>query len=428
MAIRYTEPKPRKENGIYITWRVDDQYPDGDKRRRTKRSLDTRDVKEALKKWHALQLGAAQDVPPETMTVLECLRQYTNWKVHKLGFDGEPRRVKKDEGPYASASTLLSIVRKVLDKIPRMTLAQFTPTAQKQLCEHFGNTTSTEARYMGIVQSAIRFMREHEKIKSVPQFMKLPKVSRTEQMKRAKKPYSVEQLRALCAAAETEAQRRWLLLYISTMTRPGSILELTWDRICKDTKTVDYNVPGRVTTNKRRIIAPLAESAARYLEERRSTGLVVRYDKSEACAGVGYDDFKSMWVRLGARAKVPYKGSHSAYSIRKGVGTYLRSRGISKWDVETMLAHEDAGSDTYAHNDPSYMIATRTAVEILLKEINPPWLFSSAGTKPEPVETAQNSQVVDFVGAHAPIRTGDTHHVNVPELQGNQQLSLFPGC
>jgi hypothetical protein len=167
------------------------------------------------------------------------------------------------------------------------------------------------------------------------------------------------------------------------------------------------NVPNRPVTNKRRTIAPLSPTVIAYLKDRRSIGPVVQW-KGRALKG-----FKMTFRRLVKAAGL----TGSAYRVRKGVASYLRSQGISGPDIKAMLAHSLGGeTDEYAHYDPAFMAPVKQAMERLLTQIAPPFLASYS-----PVPAAATSQVADLVGGHAGDRTQDPYHVKVELVKGIQQ-------
>jgi integrase len=55
----------------------------------------------------------------------------------------------------------------------------------------------------------------------------------------------------------SERIRRFWLLAFGTGARSEAIEEATWDRFDRADRTIDYNVPGVIYKNKKRVVAPL---------------------------------------------------------------------------------------------------------------------------------------------------------------------------
>jgi len=83
-----------------------------------------------------------------------------------------------------------------------------------------------------------------------------------------------------------------------------------------------------------------------------------------------------MLDRLVQKARV----NGSGYSIRKATATYLRREGVPELDIKGMLGHSMSGeTELYAHYDPQFMAPPKTAVEKLLRAINPEWASAVLG-------------------------------------------------
>lgn len=61
--------------------------------------------------------------------------------------------------------------------------------------------------------------------------------------------------------------RLFVALALETAARKEAIYELTWDRVNFRNKTLDYRVPGRPSTNKRRIALPISDRLLPVLEQ-----------------------------------------------------------------------------------------------------------------------------------------------------------------
>jgi hypothetical protein len=72
-------------------------------------------------------------------------------------------------------------------------------------------------------------------------------------------------MRAIFAAVKSENERKMLLVWTSTVCRPGQILDLTGDRIDLDEHSIDFRVPDATITKKRRAKVVMCPSVHAYL-------------------------------------------------------------------------------------------------------------------------------------------------------------------
>jgi len=256
--------------------------------------------------------------------------------------------------------TVKRVMGLVAEHEPHTKLYQWPIPAQQAFAAKISPKSSTQRRYFGVLKTAIAWGVQRGELPAIPALLKIeakdaPGVA----------PFTVAQLQALCGKAEAEHERRFLLLCIATVARPGSILELTWDRIDFESGTADLVVPGRKETKKRRGVVPLAPTALAYLRAHRSIGPIVQW------AGKQLGGHKMTFARVARRAAV----TGTAYGIRKSVAIWMRREGVPLSDVKGMLSHSLGGAtDRYAHFDPKYMRSAAESIERLLQQIAPPWL------------------------------------------------------
>jgi integrase len=310
-----------------------------------------------------------------------------------------------------SRDTVRRVMGLVAEHEPTTRVYEWTIPQQKQFALKLAKTDSTRRRYMGVVRAALQWAADGGEIPSMPPIYKVQAVDGE-----GVRPFSLDELGALCAACNRDIERRFITLMIATAPRPGSIPQLTWDRINTETGVVEYDVPGRKRTKKRRAKAPLAHSALAYLDSRRSVGPVMLWN------GRAVKTYKMTFARIARRAGV----TGTAYGIRKAVSIWLRKEGVPEWDIKGMLGHAIGGeTERYAHYRPEYMKAAATAIERLLVEIRPYWLASYL---PVPIEhVPRETQVAvangDF-GARDRDRTCDPYHVKALTLEDFQSLKV----
>lgn len=255
---------------------------------------------------------------------------------------------------------------KVNEHLARVTVAEFDRARQRDFLAQLaadGCAAATQARYMGVLRSALRRAADHGELPPTPPLAR-PEAEEAEGVA----PFTLDEMRAVLSACQTPSERMMVLLWVATACRPAAALDLTWDRVT--TATIDFRVPGSRITKKRRAIVPVAPTLGAYLEAHRSVGPVVRSERTNEVRAIRY--FKPKFRRLCARAGV----EGSPYRVRKFVATWLRAHGVPEADVTAMLAHRFGGTMTerYAHARPDFMAAARDGIERMLHALAPPWL------------------------------------------------------
>lgn len=306
------------------------------------------------------------------------------------------------------------IVRRVIglvcDHAACVSLSDFTIARQEQFIRDAMPTVTdgTRRRYMGVIEAATNWSFQRGEIERV-----IPIVTPRAVDGPGARALTPAEIGRFLAAAENEHERRLALLLATTGARPQAILQLDWSRVLPG--AVDYDVPGRRRTKKRRARAPLAPTVAAYLEERRSVGPVIQWN------GRALASHRMTVSRIMARAGI----DATAYSVRKGLSTWLAEQDVPEWEVGRILGHRvgSATTERYAHHRPSYMRATREAIERLLREVAPTWLASHLPAPAAPqIEAAKIPKAVNGLdGSREWDRTTDHLHVKdltLAEFQG----------
>jgi integrase len=339
--------KPRGEIW-YICW----TNVDGSPGRASTRTRDSRKAERKLAQY-VVEHDRPQDQRLAETTLEAVLVRYWTHRTQGLADRGIVRRV----------------IGLVCEHAPLVSLADFTIPRQEQFIrEAMPNVSDgTRRRYMGVIEAAINwsFSRgELERVISVP----LPQAVDGP----GARPLTPAEIGRFLAAAETECEKRLAILLATTGPRAQAALQLDWSRVLPG--AIDYDVPGQRRTKKRRARAPLAPTVSRWLEQRRSVGPVIQY------AGKALKHHRSTIDRLMVRAGL----DGTSYSVRKGLATWLAERDVPEWEVGRVLGHRVSSGTTerYAHHRPSYMRATREAVEELLRRHGPAWLVGATGIEP----------------------------------------------
>lgn len=159
-----------------------------------------------------------------------------------------------------------------------------------------------------------------------------------------------EQARALVEAATTPHIKLFLILGLSTGARAGAILDLTWDRVDFDQRTVDYRPTGRIQTNKRRTVVPMNERAREALSEAykaRLTDHVIEY------AGRPVASVKKAIERLSKRTGIAF----SPHVLRHTCAVWMAQDNVPMQMISQYLGHTSLRmtEQVYARYSPSFM-------------------------------------------------------------------------
>lgn len=146
---------------------------------------------------------------------------------------------------------------------------------------------------------------------------------------------------------------RFLWLALETAARKTAILELTWDRVDFETGVIDYAVPGRRETKKRRSKPPISNALRPILER------AYRDRRNEFVL----DSERNIWETIAAIAKRADVPGVSPHVLRHTAATLMARRGVPIAHIADLLGNTVSVVDrTYRHHCPD---ATRKAVEMI---------------------------------------------------------------
>lgn len=329
--------KQRKENGVWYIWQYDER--DGSV---NKHSCRTRDRAEAEKQLAKHILSQPEKQQLGDALVLSVMNRY--WELHGKHCFG--------------AGAVRLVIGRLLDLMPEVKVSELNASKQQEFVH--GLRAGTGKRYLGQVFAALNWAHGREEISAPPRKIRIEAHDRP-----GAQPLTVSQLRALCEAANTKRRQLFIALAIATAQRPAHILELTWDRVHFDTGVIDFQDPARKRTKKVRPVVPMCPALQSILIEHKSIGYVIQRH------GRRLRSHRMLFDRLAKDAKV----TGSAYGIRKATATYLRRNGVPEMDLKGILGHRLGGvTDRYAHLDPQFMAAAKSACQSLMVELNAGWL------------------------------------------------------
>jgi integrase len=147
---------------------------------------------------------------------------------------------------------------------------------------------------------------------------------------------------------------RFLWLALETASRLMAILELTWDRVDFEIGTIDYNVPGRRITKKKRAVVPISSTLRPILER-----AYAERESEYVCDSLSL----SIWRSVKAVAKHAGIDGVSPHVLRHTAATLMLRRGVPIWQVAGILADTVATvQKIYGHHVPDGL---KDAVEMI---------------------------------------------------------------
>jgi integrase len=163
-----------------------------------------------------------------------------------------------------------------------------------------------------------------------------------------------EEIRRLMTAAAEHSQffcdsalsrvERFLWLALETGARRQAILQLTWNRVDFEIGTIDFRVPGRKVTKKRRAVVPISKALRPILlraYEERTSDLVCDNESASIWRAV-----KSVAKRAGVEDVSPHVLRHTA-------ATHMLRNGVPIWTVAGILGDTvETVEKTYGHHVP----------------------------------------------------------------------------
>ncbi len=335
---------PSSPNIYYVCWT--DKHGRGQRR-----STRTKDLSAAQLELSRLILehDKPRDLRPEQVTLKYVLLRY--WEKH-----GKTRN---------ATLPIKYCMKDVWQYLGDCTIAEFDNDRQRKYIEALQAAKQSDAtivRRLSVLVAALNIAVEDSVIGFAPHIHR-PEATVRPGVRR----FSVDELKAVFRQARTENERLMLLLWTTTLCRPGQVLDLTWNRVDFEEGTIDFNVPGRRITNKRRAKVLMCPTLRAYLRERRASGYVVQNSRSKGKDGL--KGFKNQVKRMIRRAGL----TGSAYRIRKTAASYLANKGVPYIQIQQMMAHKVGDGETFRYTEADLPPALK-AIEELLGELNVPWL------------------------------------------------------
>ena len=159
------------------------------------------------------------------------------------------------------------------------------------------------------------------------------------------------------AAVRADHARLYVAIGLHTLTRPGAILDLTWDRVDFMRRTIDFTPAGHLRTAKRRTIAPISDALLPALQKgfqaRTCEFVIERGGKQVAC------------IKKAFQAASQRSGVHATpYTLRHTGAVWAAEGGVSMPELAQLMGHDDDRTTQkhYARFSPGHLISVSNAI------------------------------------------------------------------
>lgn len=148
---------------------------------------------------------------------------------------------------------------------------------------------------------------------------------------------------------------RFIWLALETAARAEAIRQLTWDRVDFEQWTIDYRLPGRAATKKRRVVVPVSKA----LRE----PLLRMYAERLTDQGLVLDNDAPVWRSVKVVARNAGLVDVSPHVLRHTAATHMARRGVPLWIIAKILGNTMAMVErVYAKHSPDDL---RAAVDMI---------------------------------------------------------------
>ena len=217
-------------------------------------------------------------------------------------------------------------------------------------------SSSMIKKIVGAGKWALNFAYKRQEISAPPHIIQV------REKRPAMRRLSVDEVRALLTAIETPHLRMFAMLALSTLARPGALLELTKFQCDLDHRVIYLNPRGREQTKKRRPIVPISSTLFPHIE-RAPAGPLVQF------RGRPVARISTSWSKAVARAGLG--DDVTPMTLRRTMARELRRRGVQPWDVAGIMGHamDERTTEIYAEYDPGFLKSAVEAIDGYMTEV-----------------------------------------------------------
>ena len=265
--------------------------------------------------------------------------------------------------PMGKAKTGRYVLAPVRNLMGKHTVDQLTDARLQDYQTRRGVSAGSIRRELGGLRTVLRWAAKKKLIAgvSVPEFeLPPPEGPRVVFLNRDQEQWFWDQAMAWGtthrAHTPLESGSRvslFVALALETAARRGAIYDLTWDRVDLEQGLIDYRVPGRRVTKKRRVQVPISDRLTPVLE---AAWLAAPKDADGRAAGrvLGATGClrRAFWVMCHTLG-VPWVTPHV---LRHTWASLAAMNGVSLWDIAQVLGDTIATVEAnYLHLTPGHL-------------------------------------------------------------------------
>ena len=310
------------------------------------RTKDYVDAQTVLSRFHDAERQNAGHAAAATPTVDElCAR----WLDHVA--------------PMGKAKTGHYVLVPIRHRLGRLTVDQLSDARLQDYALQRGVSAGSIRRELGGLRTVLRWAAKKKLIAatSVPEFeLPPPAGPRVVFLNRDQEAWFWDQAMAWGTGHRTHVPQDssyrvmlFVALALETAARRGAIYDLTWDRVNLEQGLIDYRVPGRRVTKKRRVQVPISDRLGPVLEaawlaapkdvDGRATGRLLG---ATGCLR------RAFWVFCHT-IDVPWVTPHV---LRHTWASLAAMNGVSLWDIAQVLGDTIATVEAnYLHLTPGHL-------------------------------------------------------------------------
>lgn len=328
-----------ERGSYYVRW-----YERGAKRVRATGTADRREAEKALAAFIGSSHRLAGQGEPQDILVTDALAHYGE---HHAPTRADPARIA-----YA--------IDALTPFWSGKTLSQITPSNCRAYAKARKIAPGTARRELATLTAAQSFLRKEGLLTTV--------VAATLPEKPEPKDRWLtrsEAARLLWEARKGGRETRlylplFVLLALHTGARKEAILSLRWPQVDLKAGRINYAVPGRARTKKRRPHIPIPHRLLPHLRrawERRSSDI-------GPVLHIGGEPINRIDKGFRAAAQRAGLSGVSPHTLRHTRGTWLAQKGLPIWEIAGFLGQDpETTARIYAHHSPDFMEGARRAVD-----------------------------------------------------------------
>ena len=383
-------PRPKLDKPTYTLVKRGNLYSvqfwdDGAAKRVPCRTADEEEAKQFLAAFIA---GRAAEPVPNAPTLGKILDGYA---LDRVPLDEDPR--------IHAPATLLYAINNLKRHLAYLPADLFTKIQARQYCadrrkepprgrsgpyRRQSLSDGTLHRELGVLRAALAWAVREGWIVSAP-FVERPASSPARE-----RWLTTEEAGLLFGACTHEYQRRFLAIALYTGARSSAILELTWDCVDFNRKTIDFGLPNGKKRRPRN--QPMVPALYDLLSEAKTSAKSPFVIGDRAAIGSIKRGFKAVAQRAG----LP---DVTAHILRHTAVTWMMQDGVPTTEIAGYAAMSEATVNRiYGHHSPDYMSNAVSALARRLPAIN----RQAANVLPFVKKTGQHAALTRLRGVSSP--------------------------